>query len=219
MIIFAFYKKKEKMNKRNILPYEDSKRVLAPYYGSLAKAISESFADFQNALNLISQSVGFLNSEKRTKACMMHDFIQKRITEIFCEFENTKTNKYNGVFALMINEELFIRFNKLNENYCASGYPTKQSKGYLEQRIIEGFPDKPTFLIAGYIPDKSWSKLLGVYLVCREGETIHWVENILNHSSTVQTILPFEASEQKIVEKRVKVKNQNQSQFKTGTNN
>jgi len=206
------------MIKRNILSFQEAQQALAPYYEKIAQSVLDGFEDFQKTSNCISERVGFFESEIRTKACLIHDLIKNRITQNFFGEQQVETGKWRGVFALKINDDLFIRFKKLNKDYSSSNYLTKQAKGYLRQIRIEGFPDEPTFLFAGYIPDKSWTGISGIYIACWDGDKIQWVEEIISRTSSVQTVLPFTVGVQDTPQKRVKVKNQNQVNVKTGTN-
>jgi hypothetical protein len=74
---------------------------------------------------------------------------------------------------------------------------------------------RASYLFGFQGPDKTWTGIKGIYIACWEGDQIQWVEEILSKVSLVQTMLPF--YEQEPAEKRVKIKNQNQSDVKTGT--
>jgi len=206
-----------RMNKRKILSFQEAQQVLAPYYDKISQSVLDGFEDFQKTSNCIAERVGFFESEIRTKACLIHDLIKNRIIQNFFGEQQVETGKWRGVFALKINDDLFIRFKKLNKDYTSSNYLTKQAKGYLRQIRIEGFPDEPTFLFAGYIPDKSWTGISGIYIACWDGDKIQWVEEIISRTSSVQTVLPFTVGEQEAPQKRVKIKSQNQASVKTGT--
>jgi hypothetical protein len=204
------------MTKRNILSFEEAQQALTPYYDKLANAVLEGFNDYLKVHNCAAERIGFVEYEIRTKANLVHDHIKIRIKEAFFDVSEVETGKWKGIFAVKINDDLFIRFKKLNDDYSASNFQTNQTKNFLNQLALEGFPEEPTFLFAGYQPDKTWTGIKGIYIACWEGDQIQWVEEILSKVSLVQTALPF--YDQEPTEKRVKLKNQNQPETKTGTN-
>jgi hypothetical protein len=131
-----------------------------------------------------------------------------------------EVKKWNGVFGLKLNNDLLIRFKKLDDNKRMSSFPSQQYQDFLNQAVIEGFPDSPTFLFAGYIPDKSWTILNGIYLACWDGSSLEWFEEIGKYS--VQQLNLFDSedtnqdSEANIQRARLKKKDNNEE--KTGTN-
>jgi hypothetical protein len=89
----------------------------------------------------------------------------------------------------------------------------------MQQLQIEGFPEKPTFLFAGYIPDKSWSTIKGVYVACWIGKVLEWVDEFGKYS-TEQTTIDFDAANKeafKEIEKRIKLKGGKKGDKKTGS--
>jgi len=203
------------MTKRNILTFQEAQQILAPHYDKLANAVLEGFNDYLKVRNCAAERVGFVEYEIRTKANLIHDHIKNRIKEAFFDVSEVETGKWKGIFAVKINDDLFIRFKKLNDDYSSSNSQTKQTKNFLNQLVLDGFPEEPTFLFAGYQPDRTWTGIKGVYIACWEGEQIQWVEEILSKVSSVQTTLPLH--DQRPAEKRVKIKNQDKSNTKSGT--
>lgn len=203
--------------KRNIITQLEAQTILTPYYAKISKAVCDGFEDYLKIANCSADKVGYVNYETRTKACIIHDHIKNRIDEAFQDVPEVETGKWNDVFALKINDDLFIRFNKINDDFTSKGRRTKQAKDYKNQMTIEGFPDEPTLLYAGYKPDASWTQIKGVYITCWNGESRQWIEEIISHRSSAQTSIPFEPQEQENP-KRVKIKIDQKPETKTGTN-
>jgi hypothetical protein len=91
----------------------------------------------------------------------------------------------------------------------------------MQQGQIDGFPEQPTFLFAGYIPDSTWSNIKGIYVACWIGNTLEWVDEFGKYSAE-QAVLDFDAKEDTEVteiEKRIKLKRGSQGDRKTGTDN
>jgi hypothetical protein len=210
------------MAKRTILPYEKAIKVLEPYSEKITESIYQGFDDFQKVSNqMMDITGGYLKTERRTKACLIHDLIRNRVTKNFEAIENVETRDFNGIFGLKLGDELFIRFKKMNPDYSSSSVQTKQTKKYLNQMSIEGFPEEHTFLYAGYIPDDAWTSVKGIYLACWDGKVINWVENMETHIGAIQTKLELEIEipQEEPTRKRVKLKDPEQEKTikKTGT--
>jgi hypothetical protein len=91
----------------------------------------------------------------------------------------------------------------------------------MQQRQILGFPEQPTFLFAGYIPDSTWSNIKGIYVACWIGNTLEWVDEFGKYSAEL-AVLDFDAKEKtevKEIEKRIKLKRRKGGNRKTGTDN
>ncbi|HYH15372.1 MAG TPA: hypothetical protein VD794_09130, partial [Flavisolibacter sp.] len=114
---------------------------------------------------------------------------------------------------------LFIRFKKMDSTYSVRSLYTKQHRRYMKQGQIDGFPNQPTFLFAGYIPDKTWSSIKGIYVACWHGEVLEWVDEFGRYTAE-QAILDFDKKEDQAInqiERRIKVKRGKQAESKTGT--
>ena len=207
--------------KRKFLTLSESQKCLDPYYSKIATAVLEGFNDYLKIASCTVDKVGFIEYKTRTKANMIHDCITMRVKQSFNDEIEIEVGEWNGIFGIKINEDLFIRFKKLNEDYSPSSAATKQSKKYLNQHPIDGLPEEPMFLFAGYTPDKTWTKITGIYIACWNGEQSQWVEEILSKVSYEQIRLPFDNTEEEVEnnKNRVKIKIKNQSDNnKTGTN-
>ena len=109
----------------------------------------------------------------------------------------------------------------MDKDYSVTSFYTSQHGKYMKQSQIEGFPEKPTFLFAGYIPDKTWSNIKGIYIACWIGNTLEWVDEFGKYS-TEQTVIDFNIDKKDVfkeIEKRIKLKGGKKGDSKTGTKN
>lgn len=116
---------------------------------------------------------------------------------------------------------MFIRFKKMDKEYSVRNLNTRQHLKYMKQSSIEGFPEKPTFLFAGYIPDRTWSNIKGIYIACWIGSVLEWVDEFGRYS-TEQAVIDFDVENKDVfkeIEKRIKLKGGKKGDTKTGTNN
>lgn len=203
--------------KRKIISLEEASTILEPYYDNLVSCIGGGVNDYFKIKEFVDSFGRFTKHENRTKGSIIHDQIKARISETFGEdslFES------NGVFGLKINNDFLIRFKKLDDYKKVAGYKTNQYIKYMGQSIIDGFPDTPTFLFAGYIPDKSWTSIKGIYIACWNGSTIEWFDEIGKYAVQQLNIFQQPATEEEQNRMRVRLKrNKNDiNKNKTGTN-
>jgi hypothetical protein len=123
---------------------------------------------------------------------------------------------------MVIQDELFIRFKKMDSTYSVKSLYTNQHTTYMKQGQIEGFPEKPTFLFAGYIPDATWSSIKGIYVACWISDTLEWVDEFGKYTAE-QAVLDFDQKENKAIdeiEKRISLKRGSKGgETRTGTDN
>ena len=167
--------------RRQLLNLKESQEVLRPYSHDIAKCIKDSFTEFTE-IQKFSVRDSYVEFNIRTKANIIHDLIRSKITDAFSNIQNVEIGDFNKIFGMNIDNQLFIRFKKMDRNFNVSATLTRQHRRYRGQQVLEGFPERPTFLFAGYIPDKAWTDLKGVYIACWNGDTLEWIDETGNYS-------------------------------------
>jgi hypothetical protein len=224
-IIWRFCKKylalKKHLIMREILRLKEAQPILQTVHQDLLHVIQSGFTDW---LKIREHSNSFdggpVNYKPRTKAGIIHDHIEKYVRSQFTGQDGIVVDDFNGVFGMVLQDSLFIRFKKMDSTYSVRSLYTNQHKRYMKQGQIEGFPAKPTFLFAGYIPDKTWSAIKGIYVACWQNDTLEWVDEFGKYTAE-QAILDFDQKENKAIsdiEKRIKLKRKTKGgDKKTGT--
>ncbi|HTN36046.1 MAG TPA: hypothetical protein VL053_03170 [Arachidicoccus sp.] len=194
---------------RKILRLKEAKPILDSIHKHLVSSIHEGFEDWLKIREFINNFEGGpVNYKPRTKAGIIHEHIEKYIRINLADTEGVIIDEFNGVFGIHLQDELFIRFKKMDKDYATSNISTRQHRTFIKQGQIEGFPEKPTFLFAGYLPDNTWSTIKGVYVACWVGKNLEWVDEFGKYS-VEQTILDFNEKEKEPfieIEKRIKIK-------------
>jgi hypothetical protein len=208
---------------RQILRLQEAKPILQTIHQDLLTVIQSGFNDWLKIREYASTlDGGPVNYKSRTKAGIIHDHIEKYVRGQFSDRENIIVDDFNGVFGMVIQEELFIRFKKMDSTYSVKSLYTNQHTTYMKQGQIEGFPEKPTFLFAGYIPDVTWSSIKGIYVACWINDTLEWVDEFGKYTAE-QAVLDFDQKENKTIdeiEKRINLKRGSQGgETRTGTDN
>lgn len=208
--------------KRKIHSLQNSKDIIEPFHSELVQCIQKGFDDFVKINELISNnSTYYVGFQPRTKACIIHDMIRAKTLDVFSGRDNLDIGEYNKVFGINIRNKLFVRFKKMDRKFGISAYQTPQHKKYLAQKDIIGFPNEPTFLFAGYIPNHSWTSLDGIYLACWNGDVLEWYDEAGNYSYE-QFSLDFSSGKNEayeVIEKRVRLKKGMGKNKGTGTDN
>jgi len=199
---------------REIRTLEQAKQVIEPIKTELIKCIENGFLGFLKHKDLKDKNLIPIEFEERTKANITHDYIKANVKNCFSQNKKLKIGDFNNVFGINIENKIFIRFKKMNEDLHVSSYKTTQHQKYMGQQQINGFPEKPTFVFAGYIPNKTWTGLKGIYIACWNNDVLEWYDQTGKYWSEQKSInfdIPTEDF-YKVVERRVKAKQKKQLQ-------
>ena len=164
---------------RNILSKDEVDGLLEKYYPRIITSIEEGFNDYLDIIRYKSSKGELTDYSPRTIASLIHDSIRMRITREFSEAPEVITRDFNGIFGLLLEGKLLIRFKKLNEDFTTANIPTLQTKNFDNQESIEGFP-KAHDLYCGYVHDGAWSSIRNIYIICREGDMTLWAKDLSN---------------------------------------
>lgn len=208
--------------KREIISLEKASVILEPHYSNLVDCIYGGFEDYLKIKSFASSFGKSVVYEGRTKGSLIHDHIKSRISDIYGENTLVEARKWNNIFALKIADDIFIRFKKFDQRRHISNYKTEQHIKFMAQSFIEGFPDEPTFIFAGYIPDRAWGTIKGVYIACWNGNEIEWFDEIGKYCIQQLNIFDIPANQEEETRLKVRLKgkqqNKNDNNEKTGTN-
>jgi len=167
-------------------------RLARQYYPIIATAIAEAFGEYMKARALLSQS-GVVAFKERTCGSVIHDMLKVKLKEKLASDPDVVLGEFNRIYGMLIQDKVFIRFNKVNDELFSSGAKSQQREKYNNQDNFAGFTTPPTLLYAGYLPDASWTKIKNIYLVCRSGDQIIWNKDL---TSEVKQISIFNLNAQ-----------------------
>lgn len=200
---------------REILKSEEVDNVIQKYYPRIVTSIKKGFDDYLDLIRYRSLKGEMTDYTPRTIASIIHDNLRMNITQQFNNEPDVITKDFNGIFGLLIEGKLLIRFKKFNKDFSTSNVPTRQTLSFDNQESIEGFPEVPTFLYSGYIHDGTWSSIKNIYLICREGNVTRWAKD-LAETNVEQSTLEFVVDHQEIETPKIRAKS---TITKTGTSN
>lgn len=132
--------------------------------------------------------------DNTTHCNAIQDHIQGRLKTIFFNNPDVRVDKFkDDVLGLLYKGVVFIRFNKLTEDFKTRTKLTPSHQKYLNQDPdLPGLPETATILFAGYIPDITMSLIRAINVVCWGSNGLEWVYNYDNETGTEQGGLGFE---------------------------
>jgi hypothetical protein len=75
--------------------------------------------------------------------------------------------------------DLVFRMKKMDEDGKTRNYPTKQAKGFDAGKELPGLPPAPIRLTAGYLLDRTGSRIIRTQIARPEGKDIVWCAAII----------------------------------------
>jgi hypothetical protein len=220
---------------RKILTFEETYDIIAPYLEDYLTCVRKGFVDYVQINEFKNSLDAYSEFAIRTRASIIHDRICGHLAEKFGNEPDIKVGEWNQVFALKFADLIFLRNKKFRHDGKVSSYHTPQHKAFLRQAIIEGFPDEPTFVIGGYIPNETYTQLKGIYLGCWSADGLEWFTKVgeyvveqgrlvfpeFKEQETKRRTKIKDVSEEKEKKKRTKIKRKPKSDGdeKTGTEN
>ncbi|MDN3580366.1 hypothetical protein [Mucilaginibacter flavus] len=213
---------------RAIITYNEFKDILGEQVlTAYSDCIRKGFDDQLELLKFNASLDCFVELDSTTKAKFTHNRICGRLQETFKGNSSISVDTIRQIIMVNISDKVLIRQKKFRSYGNISSYSTKQHKKFLKQSSIEGFPEEPTFIVGGYMMDKTNTGMLGVYFACysangiewftRLGEYVHEQQRIdFNPVVTRKTEEAYKPLKTKLTKMKV-VHNQNSSNTQNGT--
>jgi hypothetical protein len=103
---------------RKILRLMEAKPILESIHDDLVQVIRYGFNDWLKIREFAATfDGGPLNYKPRTKAGIIHDHIEKFIRAEFSDREFIRVDDFNGIFGMVVQNKLFVRFKKMDSTY------------------------------------------------------------------------------------------------------
>ncbi|MBS1774417.1 MAG: hypothetical protein JST82_16285 [Bacteroidetes bacterium] len=204
---------------RNVLPFDEANIILSDYYKPVMGLLDKCIEDYNKLYSVFND--GFPVVYKgRTKGSFINDRLKMRMLDYFKNDSNVQVVEHRGIFGIIVADKLFIRFNKMDEKFVtAINKKTRQTRMFMRQAEIQGFPSNVTLLWGGYNPDLTWSNINGYYLVCYN-DGIEWHYDMGRGVASQQLALNLQPQTEKSKKRRVTPKQKPGEQTKkTGTDN
>lgn len=125
----------------------------------------------------------------RARASVMYDLVAGHARRMFAGVPGVRVGTERGFLTLTFGNRLVVRFKKLNAKLEWSGIPTEQQQLFACQGEIEGLPPRATFLVAGYVLDRTGTQIARLVLTCRDAHGLLWSRDLAEAAGG--TVLPM----------------------------
>lgn len=188
-----------------------------PYLPAIKKSMSDAFDDFLKVKEYLISEIGITSVfENRTYCGIIHELIQHRVRENFSTLKSTTSvGVFNGVFGILIKDQCFIRFKKFDLGQPPSNVSTRQDEEFRSQKSLPGIDDNIVNLYAGYSPDKLWSSIKAMHIMCWN-DGFEWQID-MNSVRIEQSEIEFAPTHIQNVEKQVRAVRPKESPLKHKT--
>lgn len=191
----------------------DAIEILEPYIYSIKEAVFNAVTEY------------FLGDEyassrhklsTRTAACICHDNIKDQIRMKFEDIPKTRIKERSGLFMLIIEEKITLRFKKFDGNLMSSGIDTNQALAYAlhdtVQLDLDGMPANG-LLYVGYTLNSLQSNIDGIFITNRYGNVNLWDWEVTNEGEipTIQPVLFPQPTTTETTTKRKRVRAKDKS--------
>ena len=180
------------------LSKEEAEFILAPHKLRLQNCIESAWNDLHRLKEYLPHIV-----TPRTRANLMHDFMVSHARNEFDGVKNVRLCDMNGLFLLILEERINIKFKKLNDDKMPSNIPTQQNDFFMQQLDLPGI-ESANNLIAGYELNTLATDLHEITITCPMGNRNEWyinlgysagINNVIDITSPNKPDLPIRVSE------------------------
>lgn len=166
---------------------EEAQKILLPHLERVRRAII-------NSINFYYSGDEYAKTRHRhsarTHASICHDLIISAIEREFDGVPGTYFVRRRGLFMLIIDGMIVLRFKKFGRNLLANGINTQQTIAFNsqepEQLELAGMPPDG-LLYAGYNTNKLQTGLQGIYITSRYKNSNRWVWDITVMEDNMKT--------------------------------
>ena len=141
-----------------VISKADAADILRPHFGTLHAVLDGAWERWE-ALP-IADRAAFC---PRTRACIVHDFMREKAES--AGGPRFRTMEKTGLFLVVVDKAVLLRFKKLSERGVSCNYPTQQALDFEEQMEIHGIGELPR-LTVGYVLDRSGTEVVDFIISC-----------------------------------------------------
>lgn len=194
---------------------------LQPHYSKLIEFTEIAFARMKTCKEVLNRDFVQVDVNPKTCANAVHDVFEAYAKDYFNRVDGFVAGEFEGVFGILLKEECFIRFNKLNNDFSISNAKTDQRDKFRHQYGFGFFPNDLVYLNFGYRVDPFWEDIKGIHIACWNGR-FEWEIDVLNEANSLEqmsleleeeqfanlqqkrrtTLKQFNKKEQELIEKK-----------------
>lgn len=174
--------------------------ILEPYKESLRLCVSMAWRYYNEHYG----HVHHLHTP-RTRASILHDLMVHNARKNFEGKPGIEMRDMRGLFLLIVDGQLLIRFKKLDEDKMSRSIPTRQTEDFLAQMDLPGMPPRATAIIVGYELNRLQTEMAAITVTCPNGSYNAWYFELSEGTPSAEVVeLPVEPKTPS--QKRIRVK-------------
>ena len=158
-----------------LISYTEAQEALSIHYSNLWGVVDNSWKEWQNLPASLTYQLS-----KRTRACLVHDFMVKNAKGLSFSDGLFKTIEIRGMFCLLVETSrglIACKFKKLTADGHSMNQPTIQVDKFKCQEEINGL-ELAHHLEIGYVLNDIETEISSIDIVCPSGGTILWKAEI-----------------------------------------
>ena len=160
---------------------------LLPYF---AEAFYGAFTEFR--LN-VEESTR-LKFDGRVRGQVVTRLAWAHVRDQLTEWGEVEFSNKLGFFKVIVDNEIVIRFKRLNADLLADSKDTDQSRAWFGNKHIDGINDDLLRLTFGYRPERNWMSCHNYYLTHQSSfKSLAWVSTV----KVVDAHIAIEADDEK----------------------
>lgn len=194
----------------NLLSKNETDGILNPYKKSLKEIILKGWQCYKDEDQGNAYRHGLI-----TKAMLIHDYIVDFARQEFHNNPNINILNLKGLFLLVIENKIYIRFNKLDAYLRPAKSTSNQFNSFINQLDLFKLEieSKSLNLIAGYLINDSWENIKAIHVCCPLEQSNLWTikiydevaQKVLDLTKPDETIEPVEIAKPKTRLKQINV--------------
>lgn len=157
--------------------------VLVEVQDDLRVSVMEGFRDYLAEYQHVSA-----RHSGRTRANIIHDHITDHAGRRLSTFHFVTPILSCGRRLFDVHGELLLHFKRLDDRLLGRNYPTQLALDFSLQHHLPGLLPSLPRLTVGYVPDRHWTAITGVFITCSKGRHLMWAKNISDDGSIPQLL-------------------------------
>lgn len=184
----------------------EAEKVLAPFLGDIYGCVSDGWAAWVKLGEVAPKLRAPMRA--RARASFVFDHIVDSAKRRFADDPRVRCTENKGLFRLIFESGVVLRFKKFDRYLRTSGIPTRQHLQYMLQYSLDLGKFKLVHLVGGYRLTDHQMEIQDILLTCPNGSRNLWsleipqkelpeIQNITRHDEELPVIRPRAKSKEK----------------------
>jgi hypothetical protein len=196
---------------KELITFDEFKEILGnEVLEKYSDCVIKGFNDQLELIKFNSTLDCFVELDLTTKAKFAHNRICGRLAETFKDHPYVKVDTIRKIITVNISDKVLVRQKKFTQRGRISSASTNQHITYMNQGILPGFPEQATYVVGGYMLNRTSTEMQGVYFGCYSASGVEWFTKLGEYVHEQQrldfTVTPLEKKLVSVKKKLTKLK-------------